>query len=79
MHSKEFFGNQGKHQNFKPKAKAKKKFFWKKKFEMADLEKSRLSKSPILKIFLQKFRRLVLGLVELIDAKGIDVAQPMWL
>ena len=37
------------------------------------------SKSPILKIFLRKFHRLVLGLVGLMDAKGIDVAQPIWL
>ena len=29
--------------------------------------------------FFQKFHGLVLWLVELIDAKGIDVAQPMWL
>ena len=29
--------------------------------------------------FLRKFQGLVLGLVELIDAKGIDVAQPIWL
>ena len=26
----------------------------------------------------QKFHGLVLGLVGLIDAKGIDVAQPIW-
>ena len=38
----------------------------------------RFSKSPILKIFLQKFHRLVLGLVGLIDAKAINVAQPIW-
>ena len=36
------------------------------------------SKSPILKMFLWKFHGLVLGLVELIDAKGNDVAQPTW-
>ena len=36
---------------------------------MADSKKQR---------FLQKFYRLVLELVELMDAKGIDVAQPMW-
>ena len=30
------------------------------------------------KIFSQKFQGFVLMLVELIDAKGIDVAQPMW-
>ena len=56
----------------------KKNFFWKKKFKMADSKKAHFSKSPILKIFLQKFYRLVLGLVGLIDAKGIDVAQPKW-
>jgi hypothetical protein len=26
----------------------------------------------------RKFQGLVLGLVELIDAKGIDVTQPIW-
>ena len=41
-------------------------------------KKIRFSKSPILKIFLRKFHRLVLGLVGLIDGKGIDIAQPMW-
>ena len=34
---------------------------------------------PILNIFFQKFHGLVLGLVGLNDAKGIDVAQPIWL
>ena len=34
--------------------------------------------SPILNIFSWKFHGLVLGLVGLIDAKGIDFAQPMW-
>ena len=41
-------------------------------------QNGRFSKSPILKIFLRKFHRLVLGLVGLIDAKGIDVAQSIW-
>ena len=36
------------------------------------------SKSPILEIFLWKFNRLILGLVGFNDAKGIDVAQPIW-
>ena len=45
---------------------------------MADFQNRHFSKSPILKIFLPKFHRLVLGLVGLIDAKGIDVAQPIW-
>ena len=40
---------------------------------MADSKKQRFSKSPKLKIFLRKFYRLVLGLVELINPKGIDV------
>ena len=54
-------------------AKRKKNYFLKKK-----IQNGRFSKSPILKIFSQKFHRLVLGLVELIDANGIDVAQPIW-
>ena len=33
---------------------------------------------PILNTFFQKFHGLVLGLVRLIDAKGIDMAQPIW-
>ena len=50
-----------------------------KKLKMADSKKLRFSKSPILKIFSRKFHRLVLGLVGVIDVKGIDVAQPIWL
>ena len=46
---------------------------------MADSKKAHFSKSPILKIFSQKFLRFVLGLVGLNDAKGIDVAQRLWL
>ena len=42
---------------------------------MADSKKAHFSKSPILKIFSRKFLRFVLGLVGLIDAMGIDVAQ----
>ena len=42
------------------------------------IQNGRFSKSPILKKFLRKFHKLVLGLVGLIDAKGIDVAQPIW-
>jgi hypothetical protein len=44
---------------------------------MADSKKLWFSKLPILKNILQKFQGLVLGLVGLIDAKGIDVAQPI--
>ena len=51
----------------------KKNFFLEKK-----IQNGRFSKSPILKIFLWKFHGLVLGLVELIDVKDIDVAQPIW-
>ena len=53
-------------------------FFLKKKFKMAESKKLRFSTPTILNIFFQKFHGLVLGLVELIDAKGIDVAQPIW-
>ena len=49
-------------------------FFSRKQFKMAASKKLRFSKSPILIIFLWKFHGLVLGLVGLIDAKGIDVA-----
>ena len=45
---------------------------------MANSKKVHFSKSSILKIFLWKLHGLVLGLVELIDAKGIDVAQLTW-
>ena len=46
---------------------------------MADSKKAHFSKSPILKIFSRIFLRFVLGLVGLNDAKGIDVAQHIWL
>ena len=42
-------------------------------------QNGRFSKSPILETFLRKFHRSVLGLVGLIDAKAINVAQPIWL
>jgi hypothetical protein len=45
---------------------------------MADFKKAHFPVPPILSIFSQKLHGLVLGLVELIDAKGIDVAQPIW-
>jgi hypothetical protein len=50
----------------------------KKKFKMADSKKGHFPAPPILNFFSGKFHGLVLGLVELIDAKGIDVAQPIW-
>ena len=43
------------------------------------IQNGRFSKSPILEKNLRKFHRLVLGLVGLIDAKAINVAQPIWL
>ena len=52
-------------------------FFEKKNFKMADWKKAYFPKSPILKIFSQKFHGLVLGLVGLNDAKPIDMAQPI--
>jgi hypothetical protein len=46
---------------------------------MTDSKNLRFSKPPILKKISRKFQGLVLALVGLIDAKGIDVAQPIWL
>ena len=53
----------------------KKKKNFEKKFKMGGSKKTPFSKTPILKIFSQKFLRFVLGLVGLNDGKGIDVAQ----
>ena len=50
-------------------------FFEEKNFKMAAKKTTYFSKSPILKNVLRKFLGLVLGFVELIDAKGIDMAQ----
>ena len=61
----------------KQKKKLKKKF--EKKIKMADSKKLIFSTLPILNIFSQNFYGLVLGLVELIDAKGFGVAQLIWL
>ena len=45
---------------------------------MANSKKKRVFKNHQLTIFFsQKFHRLVLGLVGLIDAKGINVTQPI--
>ena len=49
-----------------------------KKFKMADSKKLSFSTSPKAEQFPPKFHGLVLGLVGLIDAKGIDLAQPIW-
>ena len=58
--------------------KQEKKKILKKKIKMADSKKLRFSTPPILNIFFQKFHPLILGLVELIAAKVIDIAQPIW-
>ena len=42
-------------------------------------KKLSFSTSPKAEQFPSKLYRLVIGLVQLIDAKGIDVAQPIWL
>ena len=57
------------------KHEAKKILFLKKKIKMADSKQLSFSTEQLS----PKFYRLVLGLVELIDAKGVDVAQPIWL
>ena len=90
MHSKKFPRNQGKRQNLDPsilpykfglifmRMKQKKIFFEEKNSKWPIFQNVRFSKSPILEIFSRKFHRSVLGLVGLIDAKGINVAQPIW-
>ena len=50
----------------------------KKKIQNGRLKKTEIFKTPNSQFFPQKFQRLVLGLVELLYAKGIDVAQPIW-
>jgi hypothetical protein len=49
-----------------------------KKFKMAASKKPRFPAPPILNIFSWHFHGLVLGLVELIDTKGIGMAQLIW-
>ena len=53
-------------------------FFFKKTNKMDDSKKLSFSTSPKAEQFLPKFHGLVLGYVELIDAKGIDLAQSTW-
>jgi hypothetical protein len=52
--------------------------FLKKEIQNGRLKKLNFSTSPKAEQFLPKFHELVLRLVGLIDAKGIDVAQPIW-
>ena len=49
-----------------------------KKNQNGRLKKDHFSKSLILNIFLWKFTGLVLGLIRLNVAKGINVVQPIW-
>ena len=58
--------------------KQKKNFLEKNNPKWPILQNGHFSKWPIFKLFLWKFHGLVLGLVGLIDVKGIDVAQPIW-
>ena len=64
--------------NFHEDEAKKKLFFRKKKIKMADSKKLSFSTSSKAEQIPPKFHGLVLGLVELIDAKGIDVVQPIW-
>ena len=60
--------------------KQKQNFFLiKKKIQNGWLKKACFPAPPILNIFSPKFHGLVLQLVELIDAKGIGVAQPKYM
>ena len=61
------------------KNEAKKNFFFlKKKFKMDDSKKLSFSATPKAEQLSPKFHRLVLGLVGLIDVKGINVTQLIW-
>ena len=54
-------------------------FFLKKKIQNGRLKKRSFIPAPPILFFCEIFYGLVLGLVGLIDAKGIDLAQPIWL
>ena len=83
-------GNQGKHKNFDPSLLPKNLwllfmgfsnffFVWKKNSNMANSKKLHFSKPSFPNIFSWNCARLVIGSVGLIDEKGINVAQPIWL
>ena len=66
--------------DMKQKKMLKKKSEWPTyKYKMAASKKPHFPAPPILNIFSSNFNGLVLGLVELIDAKGIGLAQLVWL
>ena len=94
MQGKEFAGNQEEHQNFDPSALSYKfgllfmgmkqifLFFFKKKRKKKSkwpTLKTEIFKTANFQKFSWKFQGLVLGLVGLINAEGIDVVQPIWL
>ena len=58
--------------------KQKKYFLFEKKIQNGRLKQTDISTSPKAEQFSPKFHRLVLGIVGLIDAKGINVTQPIW-
>ena len=59
--------------------KQKKNFFFEEKNSKWPIfQNGCFSKLSILEKILQKFHRSVFGLVGLIDAKAINVAQPIW-
>ena len=55
-----------------------KKIFFEKKIQNGRLKKLSFSTSPKAVQFLPQFHGLVIELVGLIDAKGINVTQPIW-
>ena len=61
----------------KKKKKSWKKKFWKK--NQNGTQKKHVFQTCQFSIYFCENYGLVLGLVELIDAKGIDMAQPTWL
>ena len=65
-------------QKKKKKIKKKKKKKIKKKIKIGRLKKIEFFNITKAEQFLPKFHRLVLGIVGLIDAKGINVTQPIW-
>ena len=88
-HSKEFAVNQGKYQNFNPSVPPYKsvlifmeikQFFEEKKIKMANSKNWDFQNCKFLKKKCENLTDWSLGwYLGLIDAKGTDVAQPVWL
>ena len=53
-------------------------FFFEKKIQNGRIKKQSFQLPPKAEQLSPKFHRLVLGLVELIDAEGINATQPIW-